>query len=94
VFLATSDDPADYRHKKRAGRGWVLKTRPDGGCAYLDDSTGCTIWAKRPAMCRTFHCGKWFEWWITITSPEERGRQLRAGNDAFRAVVAAGRKHR
>lgn len=40
------------------GRGdLVLKVKGDGHCTYLaDDLTHCTIYARRPHMCRIWEC--------------------------------------
>lgn len=35
--------------------GLVLKQRPDGACTHLGEA-GCTVYDRRPAMCRTFDC--------------------------------------
>jgi Fe-S-cluster containining protein len=33
----------------------VLKSKPDGSCVYLGDQ-GCSIYERRPQMCRAFDC--------------------------------------
>ena len=35
----------------------LLKQKTNGDCIYLSDDAGCTIHARRPAMCRVFDCG-------------------------------------
>lgn len=35
--------------------GWALPQRADGACHYLGDA-GCTVYEKRPHMCRGFDC--------------------------------------
>ena len=39
-------------------RGLILKSRPDGSCAYLTDENLCRIHPVKPEKCRTFP----FEW--------------------------------
>ena len=39
-------------------RGLVLKDRPDGACAMLDEQNRCRIYPVRPEKCRTFP----YEW--------------------------------
>ena len=36
----------------------VLKDRPDGACAMLDEANRCRVYAVRPEKCRTFP----YEW--------------------------------
>lgn len=45
----------DYQVKRFHG-AWVLDHKPNGDCVYLDRATGCTIWQRRPALCRDFDC--------------------------------------
>lgn len=35
-------------------KGLVLKDRPDGACAMLDENNRCKIYPVRPEKCRTF----------------------------------------
>jgi len=39
-------------------QGLVLKDRPDGACAMLDENNRCRIYPVRPEKCRTFP----YEW--------------------------------
>ena len=39
-------------------KGLVLKDRPDGVCAMLDERNRCRIYPVRPEKCRTFP----YEW--------------------------------
>lgn len=51
------DDPAQYLTKAAPGRpgALMLQHKQNGDCIYLGDS-GCTIHARRPAICREFDC--------------------------------------
>lgn len=53
------DDVASYEHEivdlPGAGRGPILKRRPNGDCIYLGES-GCTIHGRTPVICRVFDC--------------------------------------
>ena len=51
-FIANETEIAPDR------KGLVLKSRPDGACAYLDDNNLCRINPVKPDKCRTFP----FEW--------------------------------
>lgn len=50
-----------YRtHSVTGGAGetvFLLETAADGACVYLGKS-GCTIYERRPLICRTFDCRK------------------------------------
>lgn len=63
----------------------ILKHTPDGGCFYLGEK-GCTIYERRPAICRAFDCRKWF---LKHTRTERR-IMLRAGL-ADKAIFDRGR---
>jgi len=47
-FIAHETDLAPNR------QGLVLKDRPDGACAMLDERNRCRIYPVRPEKCRTF----------------------------------------
>jgi Fe-S-cluster containining protein len=61
VLLADRDEPNiaayDYRH---IGEHRVLNNKPNGDCAHLGPE-GCTIYDKRPFVCRTYDCRKHLE---------------------------------
>lgn len=52
----------------------ILKQREDGSCIYLGE-TGCTIYDKRPQICRAFDCGAFYR----DTPRHERKRMVREG---------------
>ena len=70
VSVALGDDPSSYQTQGRVeaiGNGlseeaWnsgdrMLVRKDDGHCAYLaDDLTHCTIYDRRPDVCRTWEC--------------------------------------
>jgi Fe-S-cluster containining protein len=45
----------------RRNRVLMLKHGADGNCIYLDEKTGCTIYDRRPLICRQFNCAKMVE---------------------------------
>lgn len=51
-----------------------LKHKENGDCFYLTDS-GCSIWQRRPHVCRTFDCRMAF---LRFSRPT-RKRMLKAG---------------
>lgn len=58
------DDVESYTHRIAGRRAdgsavFVLATNEKGWCAYLGES-GCTIYARRPLLCRNFDCRKYY----------------------------------
>ena len=54
------DNPEDYdvqviEHPVFGKPVFALKHRADGACQYLGPF-GCSIWTKRPVLCREFDC--------------------------------------
>lgn len=64
---------------------YLLATTPEGACVYLGDG-GCTIYARRPALCRSFDCRKHY----LILPREDRDNLVRLKLSS-RAVFNAGR---
>ena len=65
------DDVATYDTMPVPGAaipGVMLKHKPDGSCTYLGES-GCTIYERRPYLCRLYDCRKFF---ISMTNREKR----------------------
>lgn len=67
------DDPSQYETEEmpqsmqaevdkmfgvNRGRALILKRAENGDCLYLSRETGCTIYERRPAICREFNCAK------------------------------------
>jgi len=56
---------------------YLVERRPDGACIHLGDDLSCTIYERRPAVCRAFDCRKdrriWddFEGTIPHREPDE-----------------------
>jgi Fe-S-cluster containining protein len=61
------DNPKEYR-AEIVGERLVLAHQDNGDCIYLERGKGCTIWNRRPALCREFDCRVFIE----RVSPEER----------------------
>jgi Fe-S-cluster containining protein len=90
LFPDRGDDPAAYKTTERQtpyGPAYFLAQRPDGACVYLG-AEGCTIYARRPAVCRAFDCGKWF----ARHTRAERRIAIRKGGDQQRQLFDQGRK--
>jgi len=56
------DDVQTYQFQIRTDKVtgdpvYLLATKEDGACVYLGPS-GCTIYERRPLLCRTFDCRK------------------------------------
>ncbi|MFZ2855628.1 MAG: YkgJ family cysteine cluster protein [Rhodocyclaceae bacterium] len=58
VLLMGDDDvPAHLSTEDRWG-GWVMRRLDDGWCAAVDrDTMRCTIYERRPAVCREYEMG-------------------------------------
>jgi uncharacterized protein len=62
VLTAYGERPEDYDVVPMAGgklngeQAFVLRQHEDGACVYLGPD-GCTIYERRPKICRTFDCG-------------------------------------
>jgi hypothetical protein len=79
-----------YRHRvvtdQTTGHSmFVLATEPNGQCVYLGDS-GCTIYDRRPLLCRTFDCRTHY----LILPRQDRDNLVKLGLSS-RAVFNAGR---
>jgi len=66
------DRTSSYECTRREGQ-WVLRWKTNGDCIYLDREKGCTIWPRRPAVCRGFDCRQ-----VTDGRPDivARGQEL------------------
>ena len=64
-----------------------LERRQDGGCVYLT-SDGCGIHEDRPACCRRFDCGAWYN-----TVPRALRKEIqRNGDPKDKRMLREGRK--
>lgn len=84
------DDVASYRHVKLGHRTdgtevLALATDERGACVYVGEQ-GCTIYERRPVLCRTFDCRKHY----LILPREDRDNLVRLKLSS-RAVFNAGR---
>jgi Fe-S-cluster containining protein len=75
------------------GKPYQIRRRSDGACVHNHPETrGCTVYAQRPAVCRTYSCRNdsriWrdFEARIPADAPEEPGDPVAGAADA--ATVA------
>lgn len=60
LFPERGDDWSKYQTRPMYNpllghQGIALQQRPDGSCVYLGEG-GCTIWADRPIICRSYSC--------------------------------------
>jgi hypothetical protein len=84
------DDVASYEFRvaKRPGSDepvFLLATKENGECAYLGPE-GCTIYERRPVLCRSFDCRKHY----LILPRQDRDNLVRLGMSS-RDVFNAGR---
>ena len=58
VMLMGDDQPPEHLTEEDEWGGWVMRRLGDGWCAALDRRTlRCTIYARRPAICRDYLLG-------------------------------------
>jgi hypothetical protein len=81
---------ASYRHRAITDGAtgnplFLLATEPNGQCVYLGPA-GCTIYERRPLLCRSFDCRKHY----LILPRQDRDNLVRLGFSS-RAVFNAGR---
>ena len=62
---AHGDDPSQYETVSDSAWGVKLAQKPDGSCHYLVPG-GCSIWNRRPAVCRAFDCRTYAHGWGRI----------------------------
>jgi Fe-S-cluster containining protein len=84
------DDVQSYRFQVMADQVsgkpvYLLATTPDGACVYLGPK-GCTIYQRRPLLCRTFDCRKHY----LMLPRQDRDNLVRLGLSS-RAVFNAAR---
>jgi hypothetical protein len=83
------DEVESYRFRVAAGRDgrdvFLLETTPEGACVYLGPE-GCTIYERRPLLCRSFDCRKHY----LILPRQDRDNLVRLGLSS-RQVFNAGR---
>jgi Fe-S-cluster containining protein len=81
--------PEEFRQAVRQGNGFAimqLKHKENGDCVFLGEH-GCTIYDRRPTVCRKFDCRVLF----MNQTREERREWIKTGQMP-REVYAAGRK--
>lgn len=64
VEMVPGDDPSSYDLVEVRGKK-VLRHKPNGDCNHLvREGTGgyCSIWDRRPVMCREFDCRDMVRW--------------------------------
>lgn len=83
------DDVTSYQVQATADQAgnpvYLLATDASGACVYLGPS-GCTIYERRPLLCRSFDCRKHY----LILPRQDRDNLVRLGLSS-RAVFNAGR---
>ena len=87
TFLGRMEDDFIARETELAPdrKGLVLKSRPDGACAWLTDDNLCRINPVKPDKCRTFP----HEWVNADSLDVCPGLKCRAGRDTSRTAPEA-----
>lgn len=62
----------------------ALQFRPDGACTYFDDFKGCTIYERRPTICRSFDCRRM----VRMLGLLEAAKLAAHGDEVIRAGFA------
>ncbi|MBI2805363.1 MAG: YkgJ family cysteine cluster protein [Planctomycetes bacterium] len=65
-FLGEPLDETIQRRTRAERSGRSLRERANGDCVFYDKQAGCTIYAVRPAQCRT-----WPFWESNLRSPKD-----------------------
>lgn len=84
VALIDGDDPRDFPEALKIPKeavspllptflGYLIPHGSDGACIYLKDGR-CSVYEKRPQMCRAFSCIGWVERILATTTRNERRR--------------------
>lgn len=97
VILTEQDDAGLYEtidviHPLTDEPAKAIPHADDGACIYLGEA-GCTIYDRRPAICRAFSCVGWVAGVLAVTTRAERRRDMRDGY-IDREVWDAGMKRR
>jgi uncharacterized protein len=64
AFLRESVETTTAVHTRLTNHGHSLREKANGDCVFYDKAVGCTIYAVRPAQCRT-----WPFWESNLQSP-------------------------
>ena len=84
VLFPEHGDDLDALRKHHVINGvTALDRRQNGDCVYLEER-GCSVWEKRPAMCRAFDCRLQF---LSFTRSERR--RMKGSKEIFAAGTQA-----
>lgn len=86
VFLHPEggDDLSAYKTEKTADGRFLVALQASRDCVYLDRKNGCTIWERRPTVCRELDCRMLVEFGFPVSREVARAvkrmaRRLAAG---------------
>ena len=60
------DDHRRYKCEQLPDGSWMLRHKKNGDCIYLERGKGCTIWHRRPVVCRELDC----RLFLTLPNPD------------------------
>jgi len=88
VFLhpECGDDPRRYRTEP-AGERLMLAHKANGDCIYLQRRSGCTIWDRRPTVCREMDCRVFLDPELLAALPVSRHRRRKISQAARRLAA-------
>ncbi len=87
VEIIANDDTSRLDTEIRDDGVRYLKRKPDGSCVHLGPS-GCEVYERRPAACRTFDCRLYSALGIGIQFNADRGAVQQAPTWLFRTETA------
>lgn len=90
LFPELGDDPSLYdTYAELVDGRQLVKAKPNGDCTYLDLEKGCTIYEKRPRVCRSYDCRSDYITWVA--HPREERRALMKSGRLNSGVQKEGR---
>lgn len=99
LFPEIGDDPSVYGDNvEMVDDRYILKTKSNGDCIYLDLKTGCTNYENRPTVCRTYDCRSDYIQWIAKPRTERRAMMKKGllnqgvqkeGRSRLKAILAS-----
>lgn len=91
ILVLSDDIHSDYETvgfvHPLIGPALKLAQKPDGTCIYLNG--GCTIYDKRPRVCRAFDCRKFYG--LLMDAPEGERNLIIESGLIGKEVIEAGR---
>jgi hypothetical protein len=88
IMPEEGDDPALYETEHKGGKIYIRPIAGKKACRYLGPQ-GCTIYDKRPRLCRAFDCRVYMLNKLGSLPNRQARRNLLRTNPGLKAVFAA-----